>query len=66
MPQVKVYGNKEFLNDNKQLLSGLIHECIVNKLQFPKDKKYHRFIGLDSSDFVIPNEKSENILSLRF
>ena len=57
MAQVKVYGNKSFLEVSKIPLSDLIHECIVEILKFPQDKRHHRFISLESADFIYPVEK---------
>lgn len=62
MAQVKVYGNKSFLEVIKIPLSDLIHECIVKILKFPQDKKYHRFLNLESSDFIYPAEKSDKYI----
>ena len=62
MAQVKVYGNKSFLAVSKIPLSDIIHESIVEILKFPQDKKYHRFLSLESSDFIYPAEKSEKYI----
>ncbi|HHH53736.1 MAG TPA: tautomerase family protein [Bacteroidetes bacterium] len=59
MAQVKIYGLKTNLNKIKNELSIIIHECIVESLSFPKDKKYHRFISLNKDDMIFPNDKSE-------
>ncbi len=60
MAQVKIYGLKKSLDDIQNELSQTIHECIVQKLSFPKDKKYHRFIKLDEGDMIFPDDKSDN------
>jgi phenylpyruvate tautomerase PptA (4-oxalocrotonate tautomerase family) len=59
LAQVKIYGLKTNLNKIKNELSIIIHECIVESLSFPKDKKYHRFISLNKDDMIFPNDKSE-------
>ena len=43
MAQVKIFGIKENLNPIKQQLSDVIHECVVEALKFPQDKRAHRF-----------------------
>lgn len=43
MAQIKVYGIKEKLASVRELLSEVIHECVMEALQFPADKKTHRF-----------------------
>jgi Tautomerase enzyme len=63
MAQVKIYGNKSFLEVSKIRLSDLIHECIVEILKFPRyNTKNHRFFNLESSDFIYPVEKSEKYI----
>ena len=59
MAQVKIYGLKTSLDKIKNKLSDIIHECIVDVLSFPKDKKYHRFIALNEDDMLFPDEKSQ-------
>lgn len=62
MAQVKIYGLKASLNKIRSKLSNIIHECIVESLAFPKDKKYHRFILLDDEDMIFPSQKSEQYI----
>lgn len=59
MAQVKIYGLKTSLRTIKNELSDIIHECIVESLSFPKDKKYHRFISLNEDEMIFPDDKSE-------
>ena len=59
MAQVKIYGLKTNLNKIKNELSNIIHQCIVESLSFPKDKKYHRFISLDEDEMIFPDDKSK-------
>ena len=40
MGQVKVYGLKENLNSIKSKMSDVIHSCVVEAFQFPKDKRF--------------------------
>ena len=59
MAQVKIYGLKISLDKIKSELSNIIHQCIVESLSFPKDKKYHRFISLQEDEMIFPDDKSE-------
>lgn len=59
MAQVKIYALKANINKIKNELSNIIHDCIVNSLSFPKDKKYHRFISFDKDEMIFPDDKSE-------
>ncbi len=58
MAQVKIYGVKEYLNPIKHQLSDVIHACVVAALQFPQDKRAHRFFPLDREDFFYPVGRS--------
>jgi phenylpyruvate tautomerase PptA (4-oxalocrotonate tautomerase family) len=52
--QIKIYGIREHLQPVKALLSDAIHSCVVDALQFPRDKRAHRFFLMDASDFYFP------------
>ncbi len=54
MSQVKIYGIRERIGPIKTELSDVIHECVVEALDFPPDKRFHRFFPLDESDFYYP------------
>ena len=54
MGQIKVYGLKENLNSIKSKMSDVIHSCVVEAFQFPKDKRFHRFFPLGKEDFYFP------------
>jgi len=59
LAQVKIYGLKISLSKMRSELSDIIHECIVDSLSFPKDKKHHRFISFDKDEMIFPDDKSE-------
>ena len=54
MAQVKIYGLGEFLRPIQGQLSDAIHGCVVEALQFPADKRAHRFFPMERQDFFIP------------
>ena len=54
MPQIKIYGLKEYLDPIKAELSDVIHSCVVDALSFPPNKRFHRFFPLESEDFYYP------------
>jgi phenylpyruvate tautomerase PptA (4-oxalocrotonate tautomerase family) len=64
MAQIKIYGIAEHLNPIKAQLSEVIHACVVEALQFPPDKRAHRFFPLDPSDFYYPAGRTERYLIL--
>ena len=59
MAQIKVYGRREHLEPVKQRLSDAIHSCVVDALQFPPDKRAHRFFPMEDGDFYFPASASE-------
>jgi phenylpyruvate tautomerase PptA (4-oxalocrotonate tautomerase family) len=58
MAQIKIYGNKAQLRLIQQKLSDVLHGCLVECLKLPADKRFHRFIALDSEDFIYPPDRS--------
>ena len=58
MAQVKIYGLRNSLNSIQSKLSDIVHETIVDVLQFPQEKRYHRFFKMEEGDMVFPKEKS--------
>ena len=59
MAQLKIYGVRERLEPIKAKLSDVIHSCVVDALQLPRDKRFHRFFPLDESDFLYPADRSD-------
>lgn len=57
--QIKIYGVKERLNPIKETLSNVIHSCMVEALQFPSDKKFHRFFPIEKEDFYFASGRTE-------
>ncbi|HEX5394695.1 MAG TPA: tautomerase family protein [Rhodocyclaceae bacterium] len=60
MAQVKIYGLNSSLTKNSSSFSSAIHSAVVEALAFPPDKKFHRFIGLEKSEFFFPADRTEN------
>ena len=54
MAQIKIYGQGEHLRPVQRALSDAIHSCVVEALQFPQDKRAHRFFPLEPEDFYYP------------
>lgn len=62
MPQTKIYGIREYLDPIKNQLSVVIHSCFTDILNYPPDKRFHRFFSMDKSDFIFPSSKSKSYL----
>ncbi|MGS0682673.1 tautomerase family protein [Shewanella sp. 125m-7] len=57
---IVIYGIKENLNPIKSKLSDVIHDSMKSVLGMPEDKRAHRFIPMDKSDFYYPGGRSDN------
>lgn len=62
MGQIKIFGNKDFIKQNKETISNEIHKAVVESIKYPENKKFHRFLGLEKDDFIYPNDRSEKYL----
>ena len=59
MAQIKIYGIKEKLAPVRERLSVVIHECVMEALQFPADKKAHRFFLMEKEDMLYPAGRTD-------
>ena len=62
MAQVKIYGLKLNLDMSKEAISEAIHKSVMFALEYPPEKKFHRFIALDQSEFIYPDDRSEKYI----
>lgn len=54
MAQIKIYALRDALLPVKERLSDVIHSCVVEALQYPPDKRAHRFFPMEEDDFYYP------------
>jgi phenylpyruvate tautomerase PptA (4-oxalocrotonate tautomerase family) len=66
MPQVKVYGLREQLAPIIPAVSDVIHTCVMEALEYPKDKRAHRFFPLDRGEFFYPAGRSDRYTIIEF
>ena len=59
MAQIKIYGLRAHLDGVKAQMSDVIHACVMEALQYPADKRAHRFFPLDREDFYYPVGRTE-------
>ena len=62
MSQIKIYGLKTNLDKNKSQISTAIHNAVMESLNYPKDKKFHRFIPMEKDCFIYPCDRTVNYL----
>ncbi|GAB3744325.1 tautomerase family protein [Microlunatus parietis] len=60
MAQVVVYGHREPLTRRRAALSDAIHGAVMVALDYPAEKRFHRFVGLAAEDFVHPADRGED------
>ena len=58
MSQIKIYGLRSSLSPIRKALSDTVHQCVVETLKIPADKRFHRFILLDKEDFYFPDDRT--------
>lgn len=58
-PMIIVYGIADKLNPLKAQMSEALHGCMMKVLGLPEDKRAHRFVPLDRSDFYYPGGRTD-------
>jgi phenylpyruvate tautomerase PptA (4-oxalocrotonate tautomerase family) len=66
MSQVKIFGLRSHLAAIIPTISEVVHSCVMDALQYPKDKRAHRFIQLEPSEFFYPAGRSEKYTIVEF
>ena len=59
MAQIKIYGLREHLDGMKAKLSDVLHACVMEALEYPADKRAHRFFPIEREAFYYPVGRSE-------
>ena len=62
MAQVKIFGLRRSLQNSRAAISQAIHLSVIEALEYPAEKKFHRFIALDEEDFIYPQDRSERYI----
>ena len=66
MAQVKIFGLRSHLAPIIPAVSDVIHSCVVDALQYPQDKRAHRFFQLEENEFFYPAGRSGKYTILEF
>ena len=56
---IRIYGIDQQLDPLKARLSDTINECMVEALEFPANKRAHRFFPMAAADFYAPEGRAE-------
>ena len=59
MSQIKIFGLRSYLGPIIPQVSDVLHSCVVDALQYPHDKRAHRFFQLDKSEFFYPAGRTD-------
>ncbi len=59
MAQVKIYGVDKELIPIREKLSAVIHECVMDALGMPVDKRAHRFFPMEKGNFFMPDGRTD-------
>ena len=62
MAQVVVWGLRGQLESRRTVLSDAIHAAVMSALDYPAEKRFHRFIGLEPEDFVYPPDRGADYI----
>ena len=62
----KIFGLRERLDPIKARLSEVIHACVMEALEYPADKRAHRFFPLDRADFFYPAGRTDRYTIIEF
>lgn len=57
MSQVTVYGNAASLAKHHTALSDAIHRSVMSALDYPPEKRFHRFMPMEEPYFVYPEDR---------
>jgi phenylpyruvate tautomerase PptA (4-oxalocrotonate tautomerase family) len=66
MSQVKIFGLRSSLSPAIRQISDVVHSCVVDALQYPEDKRAHRFFPLERDEFYYPPGRSERYTIIEF
>lgn len=64
MAQVKIYGGREHLTRRRRELSEAVHECLVEVLQLPGEKRFQRFLPMEPDDFLHPRGPGYTVIEI--
>ncbi len=59
MAQVKVYGHRHHLQRVRGALADAIHASLMDALELPPDKRFHRFLPLEEGMFDHPADRTD-------
>lgn len=62
MAQIKIYALNKTIKRHRDHLSIAIHQALTKTLKYPIEKKFQRFISLESEHFIYPSDRTESYI----
>ena len=62
MAQIKIYALNKTIKRHRDHLSIAIHQALTKTLTYPIEKKFQRFISLESEHFIYPSDRTESYI----
>ncbi len=62
MAQFVDWGLRGQLESRRTVLSDAIHAAVMSALDYPAEKRFHRFVGLEPEDFVYPPDRGADYI----
>ncbi len=60
MAQVVIWGARALIEKRRTDLSDAVHAAVVEALDYPVDKRFHRFVSLEPEDFIHPPDRGDD------
>ena len=60
MAQIVIWGHRTALDARRDALSDAVHGAVMAALDYPPEKRFHRFVGLEDRDFRHPDDRGED------
>jgi len=60
MAQIVITGHRAALDRRRQQLTDAIHAAVTSALDYPAEKRFHRFVALEPADFIHPADRGED------
>ena len=62
MAQVMIWAHRAALEQRRAALSDAVHGAVMAALDYPADKRFHRFVALDAEDFIHPDDRGADYM----
>ena len=64
MAQIVIWGHRTALDARRDGLSDAVHGAVMAALDYPEEKRFHRFLLLDADDLVAPRSAEYLVIEI--